>query len=141
MNCPFCRIAQGELSAHLLYEDEEVLAFLDAAPMAHGHTLVVPRAHVERFTELSEAQAGRLFAVAVRVGRALKEALGAPGFTVGLNDGRVAGQGVPHVHLHLVPRFPGDGGKSLHYLLPYRPLRPDPELAARVRALLSAQEK
>lgn len=137
MTCPFCRIAQGELSAHILYADDAVLAFLDAAPMAPGHTLVVPRAHVERFIELPEELAGRLFAAAVRVGRALQEALEAPGFTVGLNDGRVAGQGVPHVHLHLVPRFAGDGGRSLHSLLPYRPLRPDPELAARVRALLS----
>lgn len=137
MTCPFCRIAQGELAAHILYADAQVLAFLDAAPMAPGHTLVVPRAHVERFTELPEELAGRIFAVAVRVGRALKEALEAPGFTVGLNDGRVAGQGVPHVHVHLVPRFAGDGGRSLHGLFPYRSLRPDPELAARVRALLS----
>ncbi|MGC9018791.1 MAG: HIT family protein [Candidatus Bipolaricaulaceae bacterium] len=139
MNCPFCRIAQGELFAHLIYADDLVLAFLDAAPMAPGHTLVVPRAHVERFTELSEEQAGHLFTVAVRVGRALKEVLEAPGFTVGLNDGVVAGQGVPHVHLHLIPRFPGDGGKSLHSLLPYKRWRPDPELASRLRARLSAQ--
>lgn len=139
MSCPFCRIAQGQLFAHLLYADEEVLAFLDAAPMAPGHTLVVPRAHVERFVELPEGLAGKLFAAAVRVGRALQEVLNAPGFTVGLNDGRVAGQGVPHVHLHIVPRFVGDGGRSLHSLLPARPLRPDPDLAARVRALLSAK--
>lgn len=139
MTCPFCRIAKGELFAHLIYEDDLVLAFLDAAPMAPGHTLVVPRAHVERFTELSLEQAGRLFAVAVRVGKALKEALEAPGFTVGLNDGLVAGQGVPHLHLHLIPRFPGDGGKSLHSLLPHRRLRPDPEIASRLRARLSAQ--
>jgi histidine triad (HIT) family protein len=96
---------------------------------------------VERFTELSPDQACRLFTVAVLVGKALAEALGAPGFTVGLNDGLVAGQGVPHVHLHLIPRFPGDGGKSLHSLLPYRQLRPDPELARRVRDLLNAQGK
>ncbi|MBC7317683.1 HIT family protein [Candidatus Bipolaricaulota bacterium] len=140
MNCPFCRIARGELAAHLLFADDEVLAFLDAAPMAPGHTLVVPKTHVERFTELSEEQASRLFAVAVRISRALQEILGASGFTVGINDGRVAGQGVPHVHIHIVPRFPGDGGKSLHALLPYRPLRPDPDLAAQVRARLSLQE-
>jgi histidine triad (HIT) family protein len=141
MNCPFCRIAKGELFAHLLYEDDQVLSFLDAAPMAPGHALIVPRAHVERFTELSQDQACRLFTVAVLVGKALAEALAAPGFTVGLNDGLVAGQGVPHVHLHLIPRFPGDGGKSLHSLLPYRQLRPDPELARHVRDLLSAQGK
>lgn len=137
MSCPFCRIAQGELFAHILYADEAVMAFLDAAPMAPGHALVVPRAHVERFVDLPEELAGQLFAVAVRVGRALEKALNAPGFTVGLNDGRVAGQGVPHVHLHIVPRFAGDGGRSLHSILPARSLRPDAELAAQVRASLS----
>ncbi len=139
MSCPFCRIAQGELSAHLVYEDDQVLAFLDAVPMAPGHTLVVPKAHVERFTELSPDQAGRLFVVAVKVGKALQEVLGAAGLTVGVNDGRVAGQGVPHVHLHVIPRFPGDGGGSLHSVLPYRKLRVAPELAAQVRARLIAQ--
>lgn len=139
MSCPFCRIARGELSAHLVYEDDQVLAFLDAVPMAPGHTLVVPRAHVERFTELSPDQASRLSVVAVKVGKALQEVLGATGLTVGLNDGRVAGQGVPHVHLHVIPRFPGDGGGSLHSILPYRKLRADPELAAQVRASLIAQ--
>lgn len=139
MNCPFCRIARGELLAHLLYEDPQVLAFLDAAPVALGHALVVPRAHVERLADLSQEAAGALFAAAVRVGRALQEALAAPGLTLGINDGRAAGQGVPHLHLHLLPRFPGDGGGSLHALFPHRKLKPDPDLAARVRALLSGQ--
>ncbi len=137
MSCPFCRIAQGEVSAHLLYQDDAVLAFLDAFPMVPGHTLVVPRAHVERLGQLSQDQAGHLFAVAVRVGQALQEVLGAPGLTVGLNDGRVAGQGVPHVHLHLIPRFPGDGGASLHALFPRRQLSVEPDIAARVRARLT----
>lgn len=141
MNCPFCRIAQGELAAHILYADHQVLAFLDAAPMAPGHTLIVPRVHIERFVDLPEDTAGRLFAVAVRVGKALQEALAVGGFTVGLNDGRVAGQGIPHVHLHLVPRFPGDGGGSLHSVLPYRRVHLEPELAVRIRQLLTPQGK
>lgn len=139
MNCPFCQIASGQRSAHVLYEDDAVLAFLDAFPMAPGHTLIVPRPHVERLSQLSEEQAGQLFATAVRVGRALQAVLNAPGLTLGLNDGGVAGQGVPHLHLHLVPRFPGDGGGSIHTIFPHRTLRPDPELATRVRALLTAQ--
>ncbi|MCS7240409.1 MAG: HIT family protein [Candidatus Bipolaricaulota bacterium] len=139
MSCPFCRIAKGDLSAHILYADELILAFLDASPMAPGHTLVIPRAHIERFTALPEEIAGKLFATAVRVGKALQEALAAHGFTVGLNDGRVAGQGIPHVHLHLVPRFFGDGGGSLHSVLPSCRARIDPELAARIRGLLIPQ--
>ncbi|MGQ9700049.1 MAG: HIT family protein [Candidatus Bipolaricaulaceae bacterium] len=139
MNCPFCQIASGQRLAHVLYEDDAVLAFLDAFPMAPGHTLIVPRSHVERLSQLSEEQAGQLLATAVRVGRALQAVLNAPGLTLGLNDGSVAGQGVPHLHLHLVPRFPGDGGGSIHTIFPHRTLRPDPELASRVRALLTAQ--
>lgn len=139
MNCPFCQIALGQRSAHLLYENDEVLAFLDAFPMAPGHTLVIPRLHVERLSQLSEEQAGQILAAAVRVGRALEAVLNASGFTLGLNDGRVAGQGVPHLHLHLVPRFSGDGGGSIHTIFPPRALRPNPELAAKVRALLTSQ--
>lgn len=137
MNCPFCRIVKGELSAHIIYEDDQVLAFFDAAPMAPGHTLVIPRAHVERFTDLSPEQASQLCTAAVKVGKALKEVLGAAGLTVGVNDGRAAGQGIPHVHMHIIPRFPGDGGGSLHSILPYRRLRADPELAEKVRAHLN----
>jgi histidine triad (HIT) family protein len=120
MNCVFCRIVARELPAEIVYEDDEVLAFLDIHPMNPGHTLVIPKRHVERLSELPDATARALFSAARRVGLAAQAALGAAGLNLGLNDGRVAGQAIPHLHLHVVPRFPGDGGGSIHSILPVR---------------------
>ncbi len=116
-NCPFCRIAARELETQVVYEDEHVLAFLDAHPLADGHTLVIPKPHVERLADLPADLAGPLFAAAAKVSSAQRAVLEAPGVTLGVNDGREAGQGVPHLHIHLVPRYADDGGGNLHTML------------------------
>lgn len=117
MNCTFCRIVAGKLPAEIVYEDQQVMAFLDANPLNPGHTLVIPKAHVESLSELPEEACGPLLSTAVRVARAAREALGAAGVNLVVNDGRAAGQAIPHLHLHVIPRFPGDGGGSFHSLL------------------------
>ncbi|MGI8492355.1 MAG: HIT family protein [Acidimicrobiales bacterium] len=105
--CPFDQIRDGELPAHLVLEDAEVLAFLDARPVFPGHTLVVPRAHVAVLADLPEQLLGPLLSAARRVASAQRVALGAEGAFVGLND--EVSQSVPHVHLHVVPRRRKDG--------------------------------
>jgi histidine triad (HIT) family protein len=95
-SCPFCRIREGALSAHVLYEDDEVLAFLDIYPVTQGHTLVVPRRHAASLAECPPATVAALFLAAVRLAGAIQRGLGAPGFNLGVNDGRAAGQEVPH---------------------------------------------
>lgn len=105
-DCPFCRIILGETQADIVAEDEHALAFLDITPSARGHTLVVPKAHVERFPELPAALLEPLFSMAQRVGDAAKEAVGAPGFMTVVNT--TVGQTVPHVHVHVLPRWEGD---------------------------------
>lgn len=115
-HCLFCRIVARDLPAEIVYEDEHVLAFLDARPLARGHTLVIPKTHIERLRDLPERLTGPLFAAVVKVSHTQREKLGAPGFTVGINDGPVAGQAIPHLHLHVVPRWERDGGTSLHGL-------------------------
>ena len=117
MDCVFCRIVRGELSAHKVYEDSETLAFLDIHPMTDGHTLVIPKVHAERLSKLSPELAGKLFQAVWRVTERVAQALQAPAFNIGINDGRAAGQAVPHVHVHIIPRFPGDGGGSLHSII------------------------
>ncbi len=136
--CPFCRIVSGELSADIIYKDDQVVAFLDASPLADGHALVIPHKHVERLADLPEALAGPLLAVACKVSLAQREVLGTPGITVGVNDGRVAGQGVPHLHIHLIPRHPGDGGGSLHTLV-RRQSSPKGDTGRRLRAYMSGK--
>ncbi len=85
-----------------------VLAIRDAYPVAPGHTLVLPRRHVARLAQLHDDERAALFELAERARRALDTELRPDGYTLGINDGAAAGQTVPHLHLHLIPRFAGD---------------------------------
>jgi len=134
--CPFCRIREGTLPAHVLYQDEEVLAFLDISPCTPGHTLVVPRRHAVSLAECPPATVAALFLAAVRLAGAIQEGLGAPGFNLGVNDGRAAGQEVPHVHVHLIPRYGGEGGGVQRMVKARGPVPPLAETAARILATL-----
>ncbi len=108
MECIFCAIAAGREPASFVYEDDEVLAILSLDQPTGHKTLVLPRAHVETVFELSDHQAGRLFQVAARVARAVRDASGCAGLNIVQSNGAVAGQDVPHFHMHLVPRAEGD---------------------------------
>lgn len=136
--CIFCRIVRREVPARVVYEDEEAVAFLDAFPLAKGHTLVVPRAHVERVAELGDGQARAVFAAVHKLAARVEQAVGAQGATIAVNDGRAAGQEVPHVHVHVVPRFAGDKAGPIHAMAWERPQVPAEELerlAKSIRAL------
>ena len=107
-NCIFCKIIAGQIEAEKIYEDDFILAFLDIAPINTGHILVVPKEHTTSPSSLSEQISGRIFHVASRLGLAFKKALDADGFNLHLSDGICAGQIVPHVHLHVIPRYTDD---------------------------------
>jgi len=112
-NCLFCRIASGEVPATIVYEDDDSVAFLDHRPLFHGHTLLVPRVHVETLGELAVSQVGPFFKTAQLLARAIEPALGAEGTFVAMNN-RVS-QSVPHLHVHVVPRRKGDGLKGFFW--------------------------
>lgn len=114
--CIFCRIAAGEIPSNTVYEDEDVFAFLDANPLEEGHTLVIPKHHVERITEMGAEEASSYFANVPRIVEAVQAATGADGATLAWNDGKAAGQEVPHAHLHIVPRERGDKHGPIHAL-------------------------
>jgi len=105
--CPFCEIVRGGAEAHVVHHDDDVIAFLDRAPLIKGHVLVVPRAHVETLDDLPVALMEPVLRVAQRVSRAQQRSLGAEGSFTAANT-RVS-QSVPHVHIHVVPRRQGDG--------------------------------
>lgn len=107
--CIFCRIAAGAASAAIVHRDERALVFLDRRPVATGHLLVVPTDHAARLSELESSDAAHLMTLAQRGTRALA-AMTPPATACKLicNDGVDAGQEVLHVHLHVVPRGPGD---------------------------------
>jgi histidine triad (HIT) family protein len=106
-SCRFCRIIAGDEAAHVVFEDERTLAFLDNRPLFPGHSLLVPRGHYETLADLPDDLVGALFANARRLSVAVPKAMGKPGSFVALNN--VVSQSVPHLHVHVVPRKPKDG--------------------------------
>ena len=112
-NCLFCRIVSGEIPAVIVYEDENTLAFLDHRPLFPGHTLLVPREHVETLGDLPVAQVGPFFESAQLLSRAIEAAMEAEGTFVAMNN-RVS-QSVPHLHVHVVPRRRKDGLKGFFW--------------------------
>jgi len=105
----FTRIVHGEIPAHRVYEDEHVLAFLDIGPLSPGHVLLIPKEAVVTLDEAPADVAAALGAALPRLVRAVRVATGAAGVNVLQNNGRAAGQEVPHVHFHIIPRNAGDG--------------------------------
>ena len=111
--CLFCRIVSGEVPATMIYEDESSFAFLDHRPLFPGHTLLVPREHVETLGELPVTQVEPYFKAAQLLARAVESGLEAEGTFVAMNN-RVS-QSVPHLHVHIVPRRKGDGLKGFFW--------------------------
>lgn len=107
--CIFCKIINGEIPCHKVYEDDKVLAFLDIKPLNPGHTLVVPKKHYENIEEINEEELTTLILSIKKIGLLVKEKLGVSGYNVSLNNGKVAGQEVMHLHFHVIPRHEGDG--------------------------------
>jgi histidine triad (HIT) family protein len=127
-DCIFCQIVAGEIPGRTVHETDDVLAFLDANPLAPGHTLVIPKAHHEHVQDMPSDLAGEVFAVLNRLVEPVESAVGAEGSTVAFNNGEVAGQEVPHTHGHVVPRFAEDGGRPVHAIFGDRPDLDDDEL-------------
>lgn len=103
----FAKVLRGELPCVRVFEDEHTLAFMDIMPSAEGHTLVIPKEAAETLPELSEDAAAALMRTTHKVARAVKQALAAPGLMLVQLNGAAAGQSVPHVHFHVVPRAQG----------------------------------
>lgn len=116
-DCIFCRIAEGDSEANIVYENEDGLAFLDINPLTDGHTVVIPRNHYHKFSKIPTGELSGIFEIAQQVSDAIREGLDAGGCNIGINDGEVAGQAVPHTHVHLIPRRRGDGARSFHDML------------------------
>ena len=108
-DCIFCKLANGEIPTNTIYEDNDFRVFLDAAPATKGHCLIVPKEHFDNLEELSDDVASKVFPLAKKMMKLLKEKLGWDGFNVVQNNGEVAGQTVFHFHTHLIPRYIDDG--------------------------------
>jgi len=108
-DCIFCKIAAGQIPSTKVYEDDNVLAFMDIGPISEGHTLVIPKRHYGKLDQCDPDTLTKISACLGRIAGAVKEAMNAEGYNVLCNNGRAAGQLVDHVHFHVIPRNSGDG--------------------------------
>jgi len=109
MACIFCDIIQGKKQGHFIYEDDTHVAFLDKYPIDHGHSLVLPREHFEKVTDMTADKVGDLFSKVPKIAKAIIQTTHADAFSMAQNNGRAAKQIVPHVHVHIIPRFNDKG--------------------------------
>ena len=108
-NCIFCKIANGEIPSAALYEDEEFRVILDLNPATKGHALILPKTHAANIYELPDELAGKAMILARHMATKMTERLHCDGFNIVQNNGELAGQTVFHFHMHLIPRYEGDG--------------------------------
>ncbi len=116
-DCIFCKILAKEIPNHTVYEDDFVLAFLDIFPHAKGHTVVIPKSHKNNFLELTDSEAQDFLHGLKKTMEKVDSILHPEGFNVGWNEKPAGGQVVPHLHVHIFPRYTGDGGGSVHSII------------------------
>ncbi|MCD6085756.1 HIT family protein [bacterium] len=117
MSCLFCKIANKEIDSKIVYEDEFSIAFLDINPSQKGHLLVIPKKHYQNLTEVPEEEITKLFETVKKMTILLEEKLNVSSFNIGWNHGEDAGQVINHLHIHIIPRYPNDGGGSMQTIV------------------------
>ncbi len=132
-DCLFCKIIAGEIPSTVVYEDEEVVVFMDIGPIIKGHALVVSREHYDPVTETPDVILAKLHTVAKRIAAAQMNGLGADGVNIMQNNGKAAGQEVPHVHVHVIPRYSDDGHHWNWAAKKYEDLEEMADLAEKMR--------
>ena len=136
-NCIFCRIVAGEIPATKVFEDADVLAFMDIGPIIKGHTLVIPKQHFDPITATPEPVLAKLLAVVKKIATAQMSGLKADGVNVVQTNGAAAGQVVPHIHFHVIPRYTTDGHRCNWAAKKYDDPAEMQQLAAAIKAALT----
>lgn len=136
-DCIFCKIVAGAIPAVRIFEDDHVLAFMDIGPLVRGHALVIPKAHHNPIFDTPDDVLAKVVAAVRRVARAQIDGLGADGVNVHQANGAAAGQVVPHLHFHVVPRFSNDGHHWNWTAHPYADPSEPAALAERIKAALA----
>jgi histidine triad (HIT) family protein len=136
-SCVFCAIRDGDVPAHVVLDEPDALAFLDATPLFAGHVLLVPRTHYDTLVDVPADLVGPLFTAAQRLAAAVRQAVGAQGTFVAMNN--VVSQSVPHFHIHVVPRTKGDGLRGFFWpRTKYASADEAAQVAARIKETLAA---
>ena len=109
MTCIFCDILSGKRDGHILFEDEHHMVFLDKYPIDDGHTLIIPKKHFEKITDMDSEDVGKIFSLVPKIAKAVLLGSGADAFSLAQNNGKSAKQIIPHVHIHIIPRYDSKG--------------------------------
>jgi len=133
-DCLFCKIAAKTIPAKIVYEDDSAVAFLDITPRAPGHTMVIPKYHAPTLAELPDTEIAPLFGAVKKTAVLLMAGLHPDGITIGMNQGRASGQEIDHLHVHLMPRWHGDGGDAVQSLVHNAPQESLDEIANKILA-------
>ena len=120
-DCIFCKIALKKIPTNIIIENDKAMAFLDAYPLSKGHTLVIPKAHYSKIQELDENSSQSLFNILLKITNPVEKALGVNSSTIAIHNGKEAGQEIPHVHIHVIPRYRGDGAGPVHSMFKNKP--------------------
>jgi histidine triad (HIT) family protein len=120
-NCIFCKISKKEIEAYIINESENFLSFLDIHPHAPGHTLVIPKMHFENLKKFDSNFSKELIEIIKNTMLKISKALNTEDFTLGINEGSLAGQAILHLHFHIIPRFKNDKGGSIHSVVFNKP--------------------
>lgn len=138
-SCIFCSIVSGEIPSAQVYRDSDFLVIMDKYPINKGHTLVMPISHYNTLLHMPPAEVGKLYAAVPAVAKAVVSAVNADGFNVGQNNGIAANQIVPHVHVHVIPRFADDSPDGKWPTRRVANMKELGELAERIKKKLKAQ--
>lgn len=120
MQCVFCEIVKGSVNAYKIFESENFLAFLDINPRSKGHCLVIPKQHYQNLLDMSEDKIFGLFNTTKLVAGRIASKLNTKAFNICINNGREAGQVIPHLHVHIIPRYGEDRDIAIEAILPVR---------------------
>lgn len=133
-DCVFCKIINKEIKAEIIYEDDDVLAFLDIMPRAPGHTMLIPKTHAANLLELPDEKIGLFFSAVKKVIKIVENGLNPDGFALGINHNEAAGQVIPHLHFHIIPRWKNDGGRGIQEVVNNPPQESLEQIAKKIRA-------
>src|SRR5918911_5142709 len=126
--CIFCSIVKGETSARVIDQNDNAIAFLDAFPLSAGHTLIIPKSHYSKVQDMNKEDSSDVFNLLWKLSGVVEKAAGVNASTIAIHNGKVAGQEVPHVHIHVIPRTIGDGAGPVHSMFKKRPNTSSKEL-------------
>ena len=119
--CIFCKIALKKIKTNIIIENDKAMAFLDAYPLSKGHTLVIPKGHYSKIQELDENSSQSLFNILWKITNPIEKVMGVNSSTIAIHNGKEAGQEIPHVHIHVIPRETGDGAGPVHSMFKNKP--------------------